>query len=87
MAKWLCTVCNIYVYDEERGDYQTGIVPNTKVPDFPDSWKCPVCGAAKDKLVIIPEEEYWQKASLCFSPAARPGWTKTTGHKKIGIKL
>ncbi len=62
MAKWLCTVCNIYVYDEERGDAQTGISPNTEVSEFPDSWKCPVCGAAKDKLVIIPEEEYWQKA-------------------------
>ncbi len=62
MAKWLCTVCNIYVYDEERGDPQTGISPNTEVSKFPDSWKCPVCGAAKDKLVPIPEEEYWQKA-------------------------
>jgi 4-hydroxymandelate oxidase len=62
MVKWLCTVCNIYVYDEERGDPQTGIDPNTKVPDFPDSWKCPVCGATKEKLVPILEEEYWQKA-------------------------
>jgi 4-hydroxymandelate oxidase len=62
MIKWLCTVCNIYVYDGERGDPQTGISPNTKVSEFPDSWKCPVCGATKDKLVIIPEEEYWQKA-------------------------
>jgi rubredoxin len=62
MAKWLCTFCNIYVYNEEMGDSQTGIRPTTKVSDFPDSWKCPVCGAAKDKLVIIPEEEYWQKA-------------------------
>jgi len=62
MVKWLCTVCNIYVYDEERGDPQTGISPNTEVSKFPESWKCPVCGAAKDKLVIIPEEDYWQKA-------------------------
>jgi 4-hydroxymandelate oxidase len=62
MVKWLCTVCNIYVYDEEKGDAQTGISPNTEVSKFPDSWKCPVCGATKDKLVIIPEEEYWQKA-------------------------
>jgi 4-hydroxymandelate oxidase len=62
MAKWLCTVCNIYVYDEESGDSQTGISPNTKVSEFPDSWRCPICGAAKDKLVIIREEEYWQKA-------------------------
>ncbi|MCE8424615.1 MAG: alpha-hydroxy-acid oxidizing protein [Candidatus Methanoperedens sp.] len=62
MAKWLCAVCNIYVYNEETGDSHTGIDPNTKVPDFPDFWRCPVCGANKDKLVPILEEEYWQKA-------------------------
>ncbi len=62
MVKWLCTVCNIYVYDEERGDSQTGIPPNTEISDFPDTWRCPVCGATADKLVAIPEEEYWQKA-------------------------
>ncbi len=62
MAKWLCTVCNIYVYDEEKGDPLTGISRNTRVPDFPDSWRCPVCGATKEKLAPIPEEEYWQKA-------------------------
>ncbi len=62
MAKWLCTVCNIYVYDEEMGDPEAGISPKTKVSDFPESWRCPVCGATKDKLAPIPEEEYWQKA-------------------------
>ncbi|HEY9246576.1 MAG TPA: alpha-hydroxy-acid oxidizing protein [Candidatus Methanoperedens sp.] len=62
MAKWLCKVCNIYVYNEKTGDPETGIRPDTKVSDFPDSWRCPVCGATRDKLVAIPEEEYWQKA-------------------------
>ncbi len=62
MVKWLCEVCNIYVYDEEKGDPLTGISPNTEVSDFPDSWRCPVCGATKNRLVRISEEEYWQKA-------------------------
>ncbi len=62
MVKWLCAVCNIYVYDEEKGDPLTGISPNTVVSEFPDSWRCPVCGATKDRLVRISEEEYWQKA-------------------------
>lgn len=59
-GKWLCVVCNIYVYDEEKGDSTTGI--STKVSDLPDSWRCPVCGATKDKLVQISDDEYWQKA-------------------------
>lgn len=62
MAKWLCTVCNIYVYDEDKGDSLTGISPGTRVSDFPDSWRCPVCGAGREKLVRISDEEYWQKA-------------------------
>ncbi|VVB91979.1 Rubredoxin [uncultured archaeon] len=62
MTKWICTVCNIYVYDEEKGDPLTGISRNTRVSDFPDSWRCPVCGATKEKLAPIPDEEYWQKA-------------------------
>jgi 4-hydroxymandelate oxidase len=62
MVKWLCAVCNIYVYDEEKGDLLTGISPATAVSEFPDSWRCPVCGATKERLVQISEEEYWQKA-------------------------
>jgi rubredoxin len=61
-GKWLCVVCNIYVYDEEIGDVAAGI--GTKVSDFPDTWRCPVCGATKDKLIQISDNEYWQKAKI-----------------------
>jgi len=61
MRKWVCTVCNIYVYDDMQGDPITGIKPNTPPFDFPDSWRCPVCGATKDKLAEIPETAYQQK--------------------------
>ncbi len=44
------------------GDSETIISPKTKISDFPDSWRRPVCGAAKDKLIPIPQEEYWQKS-------------------------
>lgn len=63
-GKWLCSVCNIYVYDEEKGDSSTGISPMTQVSDFPNSWRCPVCGVTKEKVVQISEEEYWQKAKV-----------------------
>jgi len=41
MVKWLCAVCNVYIYDEELGDPETGIIPNTKISELPDSWRCP----------------------------------------------
>lgn len=49
MKKYTCSVCG-YVYDEEKGDPDSGIAPGTKWEDVPDSWVCPVCGAAKSEF-------------------------------------
>lgn len=47
MKKFECTVCG-YVYDPEAGDPDNGVNPGTAFKDIPESWVCPVCGAAKD---------------------------------------
>ncbi len=64
MVKWLCSVCNIYIYDEEKGDPDTGIIPNTRLSELPDSWRCPVCGATIDKFIQTPEDDHNQKANV-----------------------
>ncbi len=46
MAKYECTVCG-YVYDPAQGDPDGGIKPGTPFEQIPNSWVCPVCGAAK----------------------------------------
>jgi flavin reductase (DIM6/NTAB) family NADH-FMN oxidoreductase RutF/rubredoxin len=48
-ARYICTVCG-YVYDPEKGDPDGGIAPGTAFEDIPDSWVCPICGAAKSKF-------------------------------------
>ncbi len=45
--KWVCTVCG-YEYDEERGDIDNGIEPDTKFEDLPEDFECPLCGVGKD---------------------------------------
>jgi isopentenyl diphosphate isomerase/L-lactate dehydrogenase-like FMN-dependent dehydrogenase/rubredoxin len=55
MTSYLCNVCNIYVYDEQKGDPETGLEPGTKVNDIPESWRCPICNATKDSLKTIEE--------------------------------
>jgi flavin reductase (DIM6/NTAB) family NADH-FMN oxidoreductase RutF/rubredoxin len=45
-ARYVCTVCG-YVYDPAVGDPDGGIAPGTRFEDIPDTWTCPVCGAAK----------------------------------------
>jgi rubredoxin len=46
MDKYECTICG-YIYDPALGDADGGIAPGTKFEDIPDTWVCPVCGAAK----------------------------------------
>lgn len=53
-GRWGCTVCS-YAYDPARGDPEHGAPPGTRFEDLPDSWRCPWCGAKKDKFIT--EEE------------------------------
>ena len=56
--KYICSVCG-YIYDEER--------EKTFFSDLPESWKCPVCKAAKSAFEPRkPKEE----AKLSRAPAA-----------------
>ncbi len=47
MARWECLVCG-WVYDEDKGDEDSGIAAGTKFGDLPDDWVCPMCGASKE---------------------------------------
>lgn len=49
MKKYVCSVCG-YVYDEEKGDPDNGVVPGTKWEDLPEDWVCPRCGAPKSEF-------------------------------------
>ena len=46
MDKYECTVCG-YIYDPAAGDPDSNIPPGTPFDKLPDSWVCPMCGAAK----------------------------------------
>ena len=52
MTKYRCIPCG-YVYDEEKGDPDSGIKPGTKWEKVPDSWVCPLCGVGKDMFEKI----------------------------------
>ncbi|MDD1719414.1 MAG: rubredoxin, partial [Methanoregulaceae archaeon] len=60
MARVVCSVCNIYTYDESSGDRDLGIPPLTPVSSFPESWRCPVCGAPKEKLAPVSDAVFEQ---------------------------
>jgi len=49
MAKYKCKICG-YIYDPEKGDPEGDVKPGTPFEEIPDSWTCPVCGAAKSEF-------------------------------------
>ena len=52
MKKYECKVCG-YIYDPEKGDSDGKIAPGTAFEAIPDTWVCPVCGAAKDQFMAL----------------------------------
>jgi hydroxylamine reductase len=52
MGRWKCLACE-YIYDEEKGDAETGIKAGTKFEDLPDDWVCPICGVGKDQFMKL----------------------------------
>ena len=50
--KYMCLVCG-WIYDEAKGDEESGLLPGTKWEDVPDDWECPDCGVGKEDFDLI----------------------------------
>ncbi len=49
MSKYVCEVCG-WVYDEEVGLPEKGIVAGTKFEDLSADFECELCGVGKDNF-------------------------------------
>jgi flavin reductase (DIM6/NTAB) family NADH-FMN oxidoreductase RutF/rubredoxin len=47
LPRFKCPVCG-YIYEPEKGDASSGIIPGTAFENLPDDWKCPVCETPKN---------------------------------------
>ena len=52
--KYRCLECE-HLYDEAKGDADSGFAPGTLWADIPDSWACPICGAPKSFFKMVNE--------------------------------
>lgn len=43
---FICRACGL-IYDEEKGDPDSGLAAGTRFEDIPDDWECPLCGVMK----------------------------------------
>jgi rubredoxin len=50
--KYHCLECE-HIYDEEKGDPDSGIAPGTRWDEIPDDWSCPICGAPKSFFKLM----------------------------------
>jgi len=50
--KYHCLECE-HIYDEEKGDPDSGLAPGTRWSDIPDDWACPICGAPKSFFKLM----------------------------------
>lgn len=69
--RWICDACG-FIYDEARGDPDSGLAPGTRYRDIPEDWQCPLCGLSKADLRPLP-------APIRPAPGARPGTTVSRG--------
>ena len=53
--RWICDACG-YIYDEAKGDPDSGLNPGTRYDEIPDDWMCPLCGLSKSDLRLIPDQ-------------------------------
>lgn len=49
LDQYECAACG-YVYEPTKGDNTSNIAPGTAFEELPDSWRCPVCGARKNRF-------------------------------------
>ncbi len=50
--KYRCIVCT-HIYDEAKGDPDSGIEAGTRWEDIPEDLVCPECGATKKAFTLI----------------------------------
>lgn len=55
MTLYQCNVCLAFTYDPVQGEPIANIPPGTAVADFPDTWRCPICGSDRSHLIPLPE--------------------------------
>lgn len=46
LAVYICRACGL-LYDESKGDEDSGLAPGTRFADIPEDWACPLCGVTK----------------------------------------
>jgi rubredoxin---NAD+ reductase len=70
--QFICKACGL-IYDESKGDADSGLAPGTRFEDIPDDWACPLCGVTKADFEPHDAQTMPRRAASAVRPASRRG--------------
>lgn len=70
--QFICRACGL-IYDEAKGDADSGLAPGTRFDDIPDDWACPLCGVTKADFEPHDAQPPVLRAAAATRPNARRG--------------
>ena len=70
--QFICKACGL-IYDEAKGDADSGLAPGTRFDDIPDDWACPLCGVTKADFEPCDAQPLPQRAAKATTPTTRVG--------------
>ena len=95
-AAWQLYICHAcgYIYNEEEGDPDSGLLAGTRFADIPEDWACPLCGVTKSdfELYAAPDLSALKNSATCqasahlSAPRSAPGIV-VVGAGKAGWQL
>ena len=80
---YICRACGL-LYDEGKGDEDSGLAPGTRFADIPDDWACPLCGVTKSDFEPYVQEALPQRARKAPSASTQTGARANPGTVIVG---
>ena len=85
-ALYICKACGL-IYDESKGDEDSGLAAGTRFADIPDDWACPLCGVTKadfELYVAEPIEQVRRTVATVGVPRKTTGAGRSAGTVIVG---
>lgn len=80
--QYICNACGL-IYDEAKGDPDSGLPPGTRFADIPDDWACPLCQVTKADFVPYTPPD--RATAVQHQAAARPSAGRMAARQAPGV--
>jgi rubredoxin---NAD+ reductase len=84
--QFICEVCGL-IYDEAKGDPDSGLPPGTRFADIPDDWACPICGVSKADFVPYSPPAASGERRAARAATRAPAQAAQRGRENAGVLI